>query len=132
MQMEGSVKKKVLVIGATNFPERIDPAILRSGRMDKRIFIPTPDLEARIELFKLFLENRPVSNDIEFNALGKATGGLISSDLKLIVNNAALKAMQNNAPISMHVLTEEAGRFKPSLNAADMNRYLEFESYQRD
>ena len=48
MHMEGSVKKKVLVIGATNFPERIDPAILRSGRMDKRIFIPPPDFRSKM------------------------------------------------------------------------------------
>ena len=92
MHMEGSVKKKVLVIGATNFPERIDPAILRSGRMDKRIFIPPPDTEARCELFHLLLEERPVSEDIDFDELARITEGLISSDLKLIANNAALKA----------------------------------------
>lgn len=131
MHMEGSVKKKVLVIGATNFPERIDPAILRSGRMDKRIFIPPPDIEARCELFHLLLEERPVSDDIDFDALARMTEGLISSDLKLIANNASLKALQENSLISMALLVEEASQFKPSLSQADLNRYLEFESYQR-
>ncbi len=132
MLMEGCVKKKILVVGATNFPERIDSAILRSGRMDKRIFIPPPDLDARTELFKLFLENRPVKNDIDCETLGRITEGLISSDVQLIVNNAALKAMQDNELISMSLLEAEAARFKPPLSESDMNRYREFESFQRD
>jgi transitional endoplasmic reticulum ATPase len=132
MHMEGSVKKKVLVIGATNFPEKIDPAILRSGRMDKRIFIPPPDKEARYELFQLLLEERPVCNEIDYQKLARITEGLISSDLKLIVNNAALRALQKNSLISMELLTEEASRCKPSLNANELNRYLEFEAYQRN
>ncbi len=132
MHLEGSVKNKVLVIGATNFPERIDPAILRSGRMDKRIFLPPPDTEARCELFHLLLEERPISNDIDFDTLARITEGLISSDLKLIANNASLKALQENALISMVLLVEEASQFKPSLSKADLNRYLEFEAYKRD
>ena len=51
MQMEEALRKKFLVIGATNFPERIDPAILRSGRMDKRIFIPPPDMRSKMRTF---------------------------------------------------------------------------------
>jgi transitional endoplasmic reticulum ATPase len=131
MQMEGSVQKKVLVIGATNYPERVDPAILRSGRMDKKIFIPPPDMEARKELFQLLLEERPISEGIDFDILAQITEGLISSDLKLIVNNAALKAVQQNALISMTLLTEEASQCKPTLSQADLNRYLEFEAHQR-
>jgi transitional endoplasmic reticulum ATPase len=132
MLMEGCVKKKVLVIGATNFPEKIDPAILRSDRMDKRIFIPPPDTEARCELFQLMLEERPVDMDIDCNELAQLTNGLISSDVKLIVNNAALRALQDNVLISMKLLQEEAARFKPSLNPDDLNRYLGFQDYQRD
>jgi transitional endoplasmic reticulum ATPase len=132
MHMEGSAKKKILVVGATNFPERIDHAILRSGRLDKRIFIPPPDFEARHELFSLLLEERPVSGDIDLDILANKTEGLISSDLKLITNNAALKALQDNSLISMSLLIEEASQFKPSLSQADLNRYLEFAAYQRD
>lgn len=132
MHMEGSVQKKVLVIGATNFPERIDPAILRSGRMDKRIFIPPPDRDARRELFNLLLEERPISSDIDIDKLAGMTEGLISSDLKLIANNAALKALQESALITMELLVEEASKFKPSLNQEELNKYIEFASYQRD
>lgn len=131
MQMEGSVKKKVLIVGATNFPERIDQAILRSGRMDKRIFIPLPDTNARCELFQLLLEERPISEDIDFEELARITDGLISSDLKLITNNVALKALQKNTLICMALLVEEASLIKPSLTQAELNRYLEFEGYNR-
>ena len=131
MHMEGSVKRKVLVIGATNYPERIDPAILRSGRMDKRIFIPPPDVEARCELFSLFLEDRPVDSGINVEQLAKLTDGLISSDLKLIVNSAALKALQARSTISMDLLIEEASRHKPSLSPSELNRFSEFEAYHR-
>ena len=132
MLMDGCVKRKVLVIGATNFPERIDPAILRSGRIDKRIFIPLPDANARCELFRLLLEERPISDDIDFKKLARLTDGLISSDLKLITNNAALRALQNNTLINMALLAVEASRMKPSLTEAELNRYLEFENYDRD
>ena len=131
MLMEGCVKKKILVIGATNFPERIDPAILRSGRMDKRIFISLPDVNARCELFRLLLEERPISDDIDFEELAKLTDGLISSDLKLITNNAALKALQRNTLINMALLVEEATPMKSSLTKDELSRYLEFESYNR-
>jgi len=131
MLMEGCVKKKILVIGATNFPEKIDPAILRSGRIDKRIFIPLPDENARHELFRLFLEERPISDDIDFEELAKLTDGLISSDLKLITNNAALKALQKNTLINMALLVEEATPMKPSLTKDELNLYLQFESYNR-
>jgi transitional endoplasmic reticulum ATPase len=131
MHMEGCVKKKILVIGATNFPERIDPAILRSGRIDKRIFISPPDIEARSDLFRLFLEERPIDRDIIYEELARITEGLISSDLKLIVNNAALKAMQKNIQISMVLLAQEASQFIPSISQTDLNRYLEFAKFHR-
>ncbi len=70
--------------------------------------------------------------DIDYEQLAKITDGLISSDVKLIVNNAALKALQGNVLISMKLLAEEADCFKPSLSQDDLNRYLEFQNYQRN
>lgn len=131
MHIEGSVNKKILVVGATNFPEKIDPAILRSGRMDKRIFIPPPDKEARYQLFELLLEERPTSKGIDLNILTKLTEGLICSDLKLIVNNASLKALERGALISMELLIQEASQFKNSLSQQDLDKYQKFETYHR-
>ena len=61
MQLNDAGKNKVLVVAATNRPHLIDTALLRAGRMDKRILVSPPDLEARVELFKLFLSERPIS-----------------------------------------------------------------------
>lgn len=58
------VKNQILVIWATNYPDRIDTAIMRSWRMDKRIYIWPPDFDARIELFKMYLKERP-NKDID-------------------------------------------------------------------
>ncbi len=129
--MESCVKKKILVIGATNFPERLDPAVLRSGRIDKRIFIPPPDLESRAELFKLLLEGRPCSDDINFDKLAYDTDSFLSSDIKLLVNTAALKALQSNMLISRSILLDEVTCFTPSLNKDEIDRYLKFASFQR-
>ena len=132
IHMESCVQKKILLIGATNFPEKMDPAMLRSGRIDKKIFIPPPDSDARTELFKLSIEGRPHTDDIDYDMLSRASDGYMSSDIKLIVNNAALKALHNKAFISMEILMGEITRFAPSLNAKELKRYLDFVSYSRD
>jgi SpoVK/Ycf46/Vps4 family AAA+-type ATPase len=64
--------------------------------------------------------------------LTEMTEGLISSDLKLIANNAALKALQESALITMNLLVEEASKFKPSLSQQDLNKYIEFEEFHRN
>ncbi len=102
---------------------------LPTGKKGTHYWIYVKD--ARCELFHLLLEERPVDGDINFEELARLTEGLISSDLKLITNNASLKALQNNALINMALLTEETSRIKPSLTKADLNRYLEFENYNR-
>ena len=58
-QLNDAGKNNILIIGATNRPEMLDTAILRSGRIDKRIFVPPPDYDARMELFHLYLSGRP-------------------------------------------------------------------------
>ncbi len=69
----------------------MDSAAIRSGRMDKRIFIPPPDYNARIELFKMDLEDRPLAQGIIPELLSKFSEGLVASDIKLVVDNALEK-----------------------------------------
>src|SRR5207237_70861 len=70
MQLNDAGKNNILVVAATNRPQLIDTALLRAGRMDKRIFVPPPDYEARTDLFKLFLSDRPTA-EIDYEALAK-------------------------------------------------------------
>ena len=92
MHLNDASKNKILIIGATNIPELIDPAILRSGRFDKKICVPPPDFEARKHLFEFYLKDRPYDN-IDFDILAGQTVGYACSDIDLILAEAARYAV---------------------------------------
>jgi len=81
-------KDGIFIIAATNRPEKIDPAILRTGRIDKVIYLPPPDFKARLEMFILHLKERPCADNINFQKLANKTENYVSSDLSFIVNEA--------------------------------------------
>ena len=80
--------ENVLVIAATNAPWDVDPALRRSGRFSKSIFIPEPDLQSRIAILRLHSRKRPVKH-ISWFKLGLATWGYSAADLKAVVDEAA-------------------------------------------
>lgn len=84
-QMNNSGDDGVFIIGATNRPNSIDPAILRAGRLDKHVYLPPPDFEARELMFKLYLEKRPTDIGLDYSVLAKATDNYVSSDIKFYV-----------------------------------------------
>lgn len=131
VQIESAGSRDILVIGATNFPERMDSAAMRSGRMDKRIFIPPPDYNARIELFKMDLEDRPISFDVLPEVLSNMSDGYVASDIKLAVDNAARTALSMNTEINMIHLVKALKETKPSLSQAELSQYLAFQSLER-
>lgn len=81
--------ENVLTIAATNAPWDVDPALRRSGRFSKTLYIPEPDLTSRIAIIKIHAKKRPMAKLIPFWLLGLATVGYASSDLKAIVEEAA-------------------------------------------
>ncbi len=88
-ELDGFKKKKgLIVMGATNAPWAIDPALRRSERFTKQIFIPPPNAEARMQIFQIHCREKPVSPDIEYDALAKVTENYSSSDIKTICNTA--------------------------------------------
>lgn len=115
MHLNDASSNRILVIWATNFPDRIDSAIQRSWRIDKKIYIWPPDSEARMELFKLYLNWRPVSTDINYVELSKLTENYVTSDIELIVEDSARNAFQQDSEISMSILLEIIRKFKPSI-----------------
>ena len=84
-----SQNEGVLVIGATNAPWMVDAALKRHGRLGKFLFVPMPKKEERIELFKLYLKGRPVSNGIDFEKISEIAGNCTASDIKTICDEAA-------------------------------------------
>ena len=115
MQLNDAAENGILVVGATNYIERIDPAILRPGRFDKKIYVSLPDLEAREELFKIGLSDRPYDKKINFKKLAKNTEGFTCADIiKDVVESAARNAANlNKHLIDQSLLEEEIKRIMP-------------------
>ena len=113
-----------IIIGATNRPNAIDPAILRAGRLDKIFYLPPPDFEARRLMFKLYLENRPREIGIDYAALAKATENYVSSDIKFLCDEASRSALKLDVRISEEILLETIKNNRPSISAQELNNYL--------
>ena len=96
--LDKAAERRVLIVGATNRPERIDPAAMRPGRFDKKVFVGPPDLDARAELFELYMGKRPQEN-IDFVAMGRECEGYTCAELEHVVNEAARKALEHRRQI---------------------------------
>ena len=98
VQMDGFAPSSgVVVIGATNRPDILDPALLRPGRFDRHIFIEAPDVGGRLEILKLHAKKRRLANDAALSSVARATPGFNGADLASVLNEAALLAVRRNA-----------------------------------
>ncbi len=82
----------VIIIAATNRPDVLDPALLRPGRFDRQIVVPTPDVKGRNEILKVHTKNIPVAEDVKLDKIARGTPGFSGADLANLVNEAALIA----------------------------------------
>merc|ERR1719215_2235191 len=111
-EMDGmGAKKNVFIIGATNRPDIIDPALMRPGRLDQLIFIPMPDYEARLGVLKATLRKSPVSPDVDLGYLAQQTDKFSGADLTEICQRAAKLAIRESIARDMERsrLRREAG-----------------------
>ncbi|CAK9137573.1 unnamed protein product [Ilex paraguariensis] len=96
-EMDGmTAKKTVFIIGATNRPDIIDPALLRPGRLDQLIYIPLPDEASRLQIFQACLRKSPVSKDVDLAALARYTRGFSGADITEICQRACKYAIREN------------------------------------
>eukprot|EP01103_Thecamoeba_quadrilineata_P017635 TRINITY_DN6341_c0_g1_i1.p1 TRINITY_DN6341_c0_g1~~TRINITY_DN6341_c0_g1_i1.p1 ORF type:complete len:800 (+),score=166.08 TRINITY_DN6341_c0_g1_i1:121-2520(+) len=94
-EMDGvGQKKSVFIIGATNRPDIIDPAIMRPGRLDQLIYIPLPDLKSRLSVLKSVLRKSPVAKDVDLKFLAEKTHGYSGADLTEICQRACKNAIR--------------------------------------
>ena len=114
-QLNNCSKRGIFVIGTTNRPDKIDPAVLRTGRMDKQVYVPLPDSEARREMFAIHLKDRPCAEDIDTQRLAELTEGFIASDIAYVVNDAAMISAYTDTLISQQILETTVGNTHPSL-----------------
>lgn len=122
-QMDRTGERGIFVIGATNYPHTIDPAILRAGRMEKKYYVGAPDFAARQALFEHSLSKRPIDFGLDYSELARLTEGYISADISLIANDAAREALHRHAKITMQLLRETIANHRPSLNSEELARY---------
>jgi cell division protease FtsH len=86
----------VIVLGATNRPEILDPALLRPGRFDRRVAVQPPDRGGREAILKVHTRSVPLSEDVDLGVLASSTPGMVGADLANLVNEAALLAARRN------------------------------------
>ena len=122
-QMNNCSEDGIFIIGATNRPTAIDPAILRSGRLDKHIYLPPPDFEAREKMFELYLKKRPIELGLDYAAFASSTENFVSSDIKFICDEASRKALKLEVRISEIIVMEVIRSMKPSLSDTDLLTY---------
>jgi transitional endoplasmic reticulum ATPase len=127
-QMTECNKDGIFIIAATNRPEKIDPAILRTGRMDKVIYLAPPDIEARLKLFKLFLFERPIDDDIDLQSLSELTKNYVSSDISFLVNEASRNALKERSLISQKHFEDAISKFPPSISERQLKKYELFKN----
>jgi len=96
-ELDGLVSlQNVVVIGATNRPDIIDPALLRPGRFDRLIYVPAPDEKSRLEIFKIYTKNMPLADDVDVEELAKNAKGYSGADVESICREAAMNALRRN------------------------------------
>jgi transitional endoplasmic reticulum ATPase len=122
-QMNNVGEDGVFIIGATNRPNSIDPAILRAGRLDKHIYLPPPDHEARKLMFELYLKKRPREVGLNFSELASATKNYVSSDIKFLCDEASRGALKAKSRITQEILSATIRDNKPSISLKELKNY---------
>ncbi len=118
--------RKVVVIGATNRPELLDPALLRPGRFDRLIYVPPPDMKARLEIFKVHTRKMPLADDVDLEELARRTEGYTGADIAAVCREAAILALREEfkvRPVQMKHFIEALKIVPPSLTKDDIERY---------
>ena len=87
-------RKNVFVIGATNRPDILDPAVIRPGRLDQLIYIPLPDLQSRVAIFKAALRKAPLDPEVDIEVLARSTHGFSGADISEICTTASKLAIR--------------------------------------
>jgi transitional endoplasmic reticulum ATPase len=110
-EMDGmNTKKNVFIIGATNRPDQIDPALLRPGRLDQLIYIPLPDEASRLSILKAALKKSPVAPDVDLGFLSKNTHGFSGADLTEICQRSAKLAIRESIDADIRQAREKRDR----------------------
>lgn len=123
-QLNNCSQRGIFVVGTTNRPDKIDPAVLRTGRIDKQVYVPLPDKEARKKMFMIHLQGRPYTEgNIDAEKLSELSDGFIASDIAYVVNDAAMIAAFTDQEITEELLETSVKNTHPSLRVDTLKIY---------
>ena len=109
VEMDGfSTEETIIVLAATNRPEMLDKALLRPGRFDRQVTIPTPDLKGREDILKIHSKDKKFADDVSFRSIAEDTAGFTGAELANILNEAAIIATKNQHSVIEQDDIEEA------------------------
>ncbi|WP_428939006.1 ATP-binding protein [Fontivita pretiosa] len=133
--MEGfdkHARNPILFMGATNVPWQLDPAVLRPGRFDEKVYIPLPDQAARRKMLDMYLGKRPLDDTVDLDALAQRLEGYSGADIKYICDRAAtIPFLQSIAsgqegPITQQILHEVIDQTPPSVTPQMLERFRQW------
>ncbi len=122
----------VIVIGATNRPDILDPALLRPGRFDRIVYVPVPEEKGRLEILKIHTEKMPIENKVKLiEELSRDTEGFTGADIESLAREAAMLALRENISskrVKKEHFVKAMEKVSPSVSKNDQERYKQIES----
>ncbi|MGC8479831.1 MAG: AAA family ATPase [Candidatus Micrarchaeia archaeon] len=133
VEMDGFQKVEgVVIVGATNVPNIIDPAVLRPGRFDRIIYMPLPDKSGRIEIFKKYAKKYPTSSNLDYEKLSTLTSRFSGADIanifSITATDVSSKAIKTSSPLKIQTsdLVNTISSIKPSTSFSQLELYEKF------
>ena len=124
VEMDGfSSEQTIIVLAATNRPEMLDKALLRPGRFDRQVVVPTPDLKGREEILKIHAKDKKFAEDVSFTGIAEDTAGFTGAELANILNEAAIIATKNEHEVIEQIDVDEAVK-KVTVGLEKKNRVI--------
>lgn len=129
-EMDGFDRTNIIVLAATNRPDMLDEAITRPGRMDRQIQVIAPDRRGRLEILKLHVRGKVISDDVDLEAIAALTWGMVGSELAMIVNEACMEAarrdsdMVEQVDLTNAVQVNQVGRARTSALVTERDREI--------
>jgi transitional endoplasmic reticulum ATPase len=115
--------REVVVLGATNRPELVDPALLRPGRLERLVYVPPPDAQARADILRATSRNTPLAPDVDLDAIAVTLEGFSAADCAALIREAALTAMRESleaTEVTAAHLAKARDAVRPSLDPAQL------------
>jgi transitional endoplasmic reticulum ATPase len=124
--------KQVIVIAATNRPDMLDPALIRPGRVDRKIYVPPPDALSRKSILQLELKKLPIQEEIDLETLIQSSEGFSGAEIVAFCNDAVMEAIERQDDfITFDHLWEALKKVKPQITPEMIEFYRNFAAKNR-